>query len=108
MTAPPMLEKDWQAKVVDLAKLLGYRIAHFRPAQTAKGWRTAVTGDAGWPDLVLLRPPRLILAELKVGTPVRPEQQEWLDQLGSVPGVEAYVWRPADFDAVLDILRRRP
>lgn len=101
-----MLEKDWQSRVVDLAMLMGYRIAHFRPAQTAKGWRTAMSGSPGWPDLVLLRPPRLILAELKVKAKVGPDQQEWLDQLGAVPGVEVYTWRPADWDDVIDILRR--
>jgi len=103
----PMLEKDWQGRVVDLARLMGWRIAHFRPAQTAKGWRTSMTGSPGWPDLVLLRPPRLILAELKVASPVRPDQQEWLDQLGQVPGVECFVWRPDDWDGVIDILRRK-
>lgn len=107
MTLPVMLERDWQSRVVDLARLMGWRIAHFRPAQTARGWRTAMVGTPGWPDLVLLRPPRLILAELKVAAKVGFEQQEWLDQLGDVPGVEVYVWRPVDWDAVIEALRTK-
>ena len=102
---PAMLERDFQAQVVELAKLFGWRIAHFRPAPSAKGWRTPMIGHPGWPDLVLLRPPRLILAELKSTSKVRPEQQEWLDQLGQVPGVESHVWRPADLDLIVDLLR---
>jgi hypothetical protein len=30
--------------VIELAKLRGWRTAHFRPARTAHGWRTAVLG----------------------------------------------------------------
>jgi len=102
-----MLEKDWQSRVVDLAKVLGYRIAHFRPAQTARGWRTPMLGTPGWPDLVLCRPPRVIFAELKVGSAVRPEQAEWLEQLAAA-GCETYIWRgPGDWDQVVDVLRAK-
>lgn len=104
---PAMSEKDWQSRVVDLARLLGYLVAHFRPAQTAHGWRTAMTGDQGFPDLVLVRPPRVIFVELKVSARVQPKQATWLDQLGASPGVEVYLWRPADWDTVLDVLRSR-
>jgi len=54
--------------------------------------------EAGWPDLALVRPPRLILAELKSesGRLSRP-QRHWLDLLGQVTGPpEVYLWRPAD------------
>jgi len=33
-------EADFESRVVDFARLLGWRVAHFRPARTAKGWRT--------------------------------------------------------------------
>ena len=102
-----MKEYDWQIRVVELAKLCGWRHAHFRPLHTTKGWRTPQSGDAGFPDLVLVHPAkkRVIFAELKVDSPVRPDQKEWLEALGSVQGVETYLWRPPDWDAVLDILR---
>lgn len=62
-------EADFMRQVTELAELLGWGWAHFRPAQTAKGWRTPVSGPlgAGWPDLVLVREKdrRLIFAELK-------------------------------------------
>jgi hypothetical protein len=55
---PTITEAEFLAQVLQLAKLCGWLTAHFRPAKTAHGWRTAVQGDgAGWPDLVLLRGP---------------------------------------------------
>ena len=61
-----MTERDLQDAVMEMAKLLGWRCVHFRPARTLHGeWRTAIEGHAGFPDLVLLRPPRLVFAELK-------------------------------------------
>lgn len=94
------------------------------------GWRTYHTHDsrrsaAGFPDLVLVRGPELLFAELKTASGrVRPEQEAWIDALGYVagevnavvddldrrledplapeqrPAVEVYIWRPADFDAL--------
>jgi hypothetical protein len=100
-------ERDFTDQILDLAKLLGWTRAHFRPAMTKHGWRTPVQGDGvGFPDLILVRPPRLIAAELKtkVGK-LRPEQTAWLDLLRACPGVEVHVWRPADFDDITATLR---
>lgn len=108
-----MTEKDWQSWVVELAQLMGWRIAHFRPADTGKGWRTPMLGSPGWPDLTLVRPPRLLFAELKVNPATQikgrpsPEQELWLAELRQVPGAEVYVWRPPDKDQVIETLTRR-
>lgn len=102
---PVLLERDWQRRVQELARLLGYRTAHFRPAQTAHGWRTPMTGDAGWPDLVIAGRGRLIFAELKAEKgQAAPEQLRWLEALNAVPGVLAVVWRPSDWDQVVSLL----
>jgi hypothetical protein len=104
-----LTESQWQRQVLDLARLYGWRAAHFRPARTAHGWRTPVQADgAGFPDLALVRGRELVFAELKAasGRPT-PAQREWLDALGAVPGVRAECWRPGDFDHVHDVLRRR-
>lgn len=90
-----MTEEQLQDAVIELAQLLGYLVAHFRPALTARGWRTPVQGNGrGFPDLVLVRPGRVIYAELKAhaGT-VSPDQQVWLDRLRG-GGAEVYLWRP--------------
>lgn len=88
-------ESGYQRTVLQLARLLGWATAHFRPALTRRGWRTPVQGDgAGFPDLVLLRGERLIFAELKSRRGVTsPEQRAWLDALRRVPGVEVCEWR---------------
>jgi hypothetical protein len=101
-----LTEAQFQDQVVDLARLHGYRVAHFRPARTEKGWRTPVAADgAGWPDLVLVKPGRMIFAELKSQRGrLSDDQHAWLDQLRAA-GVEAYVWRPAQFDDIDQILR---
>lgn len=67
MSLVTISERDFQRQITDLAEILGWKWAHFRPAQTSKGWRTPVAGPlgAGWPDLVLARGRRLIFAELK-------------------------------------------
>jgi hypothetical protein len=99
-------EASFQAVVVETARLAGWRVAHFRAAKTSKGWRTPVTADgAGWPDLVLVRPPRIIFAELKSTTGgLRANQAEWLDVLRLLSQVEVRLWRPDDWDAIVKTL----
>ena len=101
-----MTEREFQQAVVQLARLMGWRVHHTRPALTQRGrWLTPIQGDAGFPDLVLCRPPRLILAELKrVGGKLTTEQQAWLDALRACAGVECYLWTPADWDVVTRML----
>jgi hypothetical protein len=101
-------EADFLRWVKDVAKLFGWRYSHFRPAKTAKGWRTALEGDRGFPDLVLVRPPRVIFAELKSddGKPTA-EQTSWLSDL-TASSVEVYTWHPADQPEVMLTLARLP
>jgi hypothetical protein len=73
-------------------------VHHQRPGRTTEGWRTAIQGHPGFPDLVLLRPPELIFAELKSDRGITSRaQDDWLRYLGAVPGVKAFVWQPADW-----------
>jgi hypothetical protein len=66
--------------------------------------------QAGFPDLVLVRPPRLIFAELKTAKGrVSPAQGEWLEDLGHVaskvgPRIEVAVWRPDDLQRIAEVL----
>lgn len=102
-----MTERDFQRRVVELARLAGWRLYHHRPARVGHRVVTALEGDPGFPDLILLRPPRLVIAELKVGrNRPTPAQQVWLEQLAGA-GVESYLWRPEDWDSVVACLLRR-
>jgi hypothetical protein len=102
-----MSESDLLAGVLDLARILGWRSLHLRPARTAHGWATAVSGDGvGFPDLLLVRRNRIVALELKAAKGrVTPEQAAWLDALREA-GADARVIWPADYpDAVAAILR---
>jgi hypothetical protein len=75
-------------------------------------WRTfhplrSEGSEPGWPDLVLCRAPRLILAELKTDAgELEPDQVAWLDELELCDRLEVYrTWRPADRPAVHEALR---
>lgn len=91
-----MTEAELQRGVIELARVLGWRVAHFRPALTEHGYRTAVQGDGrGFPDLVLVKPPRLMFVELKADRgSFGPDQAAWLGEL-ELTAAEVYVWRPA-------------
>jgi hypothetical protein len=90
-------EKAWQEIVVQLATL--YRWRHFHVYDSRRS-------DSGWPDLILVRAPQLIVAELKTDTGrLTAAQAEWLALLDAC-GLETHVWRPRDFEAVHDRLRR--
>jgi hypothetical protein len=108
---PPLdlSEQAFTDLVIRFAQDRGWRVAHFRPAKTDKGWRTPCQGDAkGFPDLVMTRGPghavRLVVAELKSATG-RPtvEQFAWL---GGFEGasVPTYLWSPADWDEIVRVL----
>lgn len=110
MTRLILTEKAFQAQVIDLARATGWRVHHQRPAMTSKGWRSTITGDKGFFDLVLAHSAqhRLILAECKSADgDTSPDQDIWLDILRGVPGVEVYLWRPDDFEAIVQILQGR-
>ena len=97
-----MSEKEFQGAVMDAARGLGWRCFHPRTVQTAEGTHlTAFTGDAGFPDLVLVHKYKgVIFAELKADRGRLSEQQrEWRDQLITA-GAEYYVWRPKDWDDI--------
>jgi hypothetical protein len=100
-------EAEFQSQVIDLAHLFGWTVAHFRPALTSKGWRTPVQADgAGYPDLTLVRPPRVVFVELKSADgKLTDRQRTWLDLFGACPGVRVELWRPADWDAIVAALR---
>lgn len=100
-----MLESEFQDSVIDIAKWTKWGIHHDRPGQNRAGrWSTAIVGDVGFPDLVLVRPPRLVVAELKTDRGSLTEAQKlWLLGFAGCDA-EVYVWRPADLEAIAEIL----
>lgn len=92
-------ERAWQTQVTELAHIHGWQTYHtHRSDHSAEGW----------PDLVLCRPPRLIVAELKTAAGKLTEpQQIWLTLLDACD-IEVYVWRPDDLDEVAAVLKGQP
>lgn len=93
---PKLTEKAWQSQVLTLARVYGWRSYHVFDSRRSV---------PGFPDLVLVRRPRVIFAELKTDRGrLTDEQRGWLADLGDCP-VESYVWRPRDADRIVSILR---
>ena len=101
-------ERQFQAAILELARWQGWKVFHPLPAQNDRGqWRTATQGDIGFPDLVLVHPERgVIFAELKTSIGrATPDQKLSLETL-TAAGVEAYLWRPIDIQAIRTRLGR--
>jgi hypothetical protein len=78
----------------------------------------AKRGANGFPDLLMVRRGRMVIAELKreKGSRVAPAQQKWLDALALVAAntpmvergyraIEVYLWRPSDWATIVKVLR---
>jgi hypothetical protein len=98
MSVPVVVtERDLTSYVRDVARSFGWLRYHT--------WISKHSA-AGFPDEVLVRPPRIVFAELKSERGRLTEAQtDWLDVLRQVPGVEVFVWRPSDMDAIAEVLR---
>jgi hypothetical protein len=105
-----ILERTFREQVDELAEILGYQWMHVDPLRTSGGlWRTPTHGPLGkgWPDSVYIhrRTGRTIFVEFKreLGK-TEPDQDHVLAFLRGA-GLEAFVWRPSDFDRIAEILR---
>jgi len=92
-----MSERDLQRIVVDAARLHGWRHYHTYNSQRS---------TAGFPDLVLVRPPRIMFVELKTERGrLTLEQAIWIRELERC-SVEVYVWQPHNIGEMLKTLGR--
>ena len=93
-----MTEAQLQDVAIELARVLGWRVAHFRPARTEKGYRTPVSADgAGFVDLVLVGRGRVLFRELKssIGR-LSHAQRLWGVALRGA-GADYDIWTPEDW-----------
>ncbi len=105
---PRITEEEFIKQVAELANLYGWVCAHFRPARTHHGFRTACQFQAkGFPDLLMTHAARhlLVVAELKVGgNKCTAEQREWIYQFTSC-NVATFVWTPDDWGDIESLLK---
>lgn len=92
----PSSEKEFQADVIRFAKSEGWLCYHTRDSRRS---------ESGFPDLVLIRD-GLIVAELKTADGrLTASQANWLDSFRAC-GIAAYLWRPADWPRIVEVLVR--
>jgi len=106
-------EEDFQQLVIDMARRNGWR-CHYTPdwvhrlirADMRNRKRTRDWPDRGFPDLVLCRPPKVLIVENKsaVGK-LEPQQREWIADLRAC-GLDVRVWKPRDEDELTEVLSR--
>ncbi len=102
-------ETELSDSIINAARDLGWLAYHSHRSERS---------EPGYPDLTLVRPPRVIFAELKVGkgrltrprlnkgkTRLLPGQTTWKAALELCPGVEYYLWMPEDLDAIYEVLK---
>ena len=93
---PGQTEAQFQSQVLRYAALRGWHVYHTLRSEKS---------PAGFPDLVLVRRPRVIFAELKSDRGrCTPEQRAWLAELAEC-SVEVKLWRPSDWEAIEGCLR---
>ena len=112
LASSPLTEAEWLRSVGDALDLTGWAWIHHCPARRAQGkWTTATQGNSakGFPDVVAVRPPRVLWLELKTERGrVSVEQNSWLDQLRA-SGQEAHVLRmPRDWDTFTALIAADP
>ena len=84
-------EAGFQQAIVELAELHGWYVYHTHDSRRSQ---------AGWPDLVLLRSPRIIIAEVKTAKGRLTFAQRAVLQMLDDCGIETHVWRPADWECI--------
>lgn len=106
--AHALTEREFQAQVLALAHFYRWRSAHWHDSrrQVRPGVHVGDKDAAGFPDIVLARPPELLIIELKAEKGrLSPAQREWL-QLLEMCGVEVHVWRPSSWPEIEKRLQR--
>ncbi len=91
-------EKQWQKRVEGALRQYGFLVYH---TLRSKG------STPGFPDICAVKGERLLYVELKTEKGKLSEHQRaWLDALAAVPCAEVFVWRPSQFDEVLEVAAR--
>lgn len=104
-----MNEVEWQAQVVQLARLNGWQHLHVRRSIGKNRKHTTATNVKGWPDLLLWheRDQRVMAIELKVKPNTATDEQLAVLRSLSAAGIETHVMFPEQLDELVAVLARR-
>jgi hypothetical protein len=107
---PKLAERQFHAQVVELATWLRWHCWHDRATNMPRACRAChapldfARNDPGWPDLILIRRPRVLFVELKSDRGrLTDAQAQMLAELRACKQ-EVYVWRPRDWSKIEKIL----
>lgn len=94
-------EAQFRGAIVELAEWTGHRVFGIRRSDGVLVSDTSI----GWPDLVIAKPGRLLIPELKVGKNRRTlDQNEWA---AALPDEYYRLWTPADWPGIEATLKRK-
>lgn len=98
-------EKQFSSQVEDLFDLYQWTWTHFRPGMMQSGrWVTPLSGFKGFPDYCAVKKDKLIFLELKSDKgKTSPSQKIWLSKLKDA-GCDVYVFKPSDFEKIVEVL----
>jgi len=96
-----ILEGDLQKSIIEYAEAMGWEVVHINDSRRQKA--------TGLPDLLMIRAPRMVWAELKRepgagGNKNAPTTHQvwWMNEL-KLSGQEVHLWRPSDWlDGLID------
>ena len=87
-----LTEKIFMESIIDLARSTGWMVYHTYDSRRS---------TAGFPDLVMTKHKRLVIAEIKTETgKTSPAQDKWLETLRTARGVKVKLWRPSDWPEI--------
>ena len=94
-------ESDFKSSVIDLAKHTGWKWYHNPDSRRS---------SAGFPDLVLVKPPNVLFVELKMDNPgskLTADQLDWQKKLNDCTDVKACVITPDSYEFLTITLCQR-
>ena len=95
-------EAEYKATIVEAGLKYGWLVESIPDSRKVYPRETA----AGFPDLVLAKPPILLFIEVKTEHGKLSKQQAlWLLELNQCGGVQAFVARPSGWDSLEKLLR---
>ena len=87
-----LTEKAFMDSIVQLARQTGWLVYHTHDSRRS---------EPGFPDLVMTKVKRLVIAEIKTEKgKTSPAQDQWLSTLRTARGVKVKLWRPSDWPEI--------
>jgi len=105
---PKITEEEFSKNVIRVAQLCHWKVAHFRSVKIQRQdgsvyYATPVQADgAGFPDLLMMRDSRLVIAELKSETgKTSADQDAWIKGLRICDEPTVKLWKPSNWDDIV-------